>query len=579
MRKRRLLGIILAMAMILTITVFSQDNVSAAGTDRVLLIQNELPWGSTVNSDMLGQLQSLGYLAGYDVHTFAEINDPAFDLSVYRLIVVASAQDQASYDQYNAVSKSKLEDFAFAGGVVMFSACDAAGNGMLTETLPGGVEKVNNYQGNNYIVDSGNPVVTGVLSANNDPLSDLDLVGDSCSHTSFVESTLPSGSVVILRGTADAAPTLVDCPYGSGQIILSGLTWEYSYFGNYSFAVKAYDDLLLYSLSLPQDAPSGLAGAATSFADESDGKIIGTSAAMEYRLSSAADYTPASDTDTAGLSAGTYYVRYAEKDGYFASPDTEVIVADGPVRTYMLTVTAPVFSDLVLGASRPDAKVITIANSGNSDAAVAGVTVSGSSFTIAGSGAAVPAGGSIDTWTIQPAAGLALGTYTGTVTVTFNDGASATADVRINVVPRVDAAAPVFTTNISGTQTIVKGASASPLTVKAESADGGVITYQWYVKNGEAGVPAAVSGATSASYTPKTDAAGVFYYHVVAVNTNSAVNGTNSAQLGSGEYKIVVNTAVTKTGETADAAPYVLLAAGIVCAAGLVMRKRRAGSL
>jgi len=123
------------------------------------------------------------------------------------------------------------------------------------------------------------------------------------------------------------------------------------------------------------------------------------------------------------------------------------------------------------------------------------------------------------------------------------------------------------------------GAAVSPLTVKAESTDGGAITYQWYMKSGENGVPAAISGATAGSYTPKTDVAGVFYYYAVATNTNSAANGNQTAQLGSGVYKMVVNAPLPKTGETTSAAPYAVLAAGAVCAAALIVRKRRAGNL
>ena len=584
MGKRRLLGAFLALAMILTITVFTQDKVTAAGTDRVLLIQGDLPWGSTANTDVLAQLQTMGDIAAYDVHTFSEVNAEDFDLSVYKIVLVANDQSQASYDQYGAVTKAKLEDFALAGGVVIFGACDGGwSGGTLSATLPGGITKTASYQSNNYIVDAGSPFVTGELS-NHTALTDADLYGTSCSHVTFNEGSLPAGTNVILRGSDDHLPTLVDYPMGFGHIIASGLTWEFSYSRGFPFATKAYDDLLLYALDVAaelaeQDAPVGLAGSAVSFSGESDGKITGTTSDMEYKLIGDSTYSSASDTETTGLAAGTYYVRYAAKAGFKASPYVMVTVADGPARTYTLAVTAPAFPDLALGNPQPDAKAITITSSGNSDATISGVTVSGSDFTIAGSGAAVPAGGSIDTWTIRPDADLAIGAYTATITVTYDGGAQATADVQISVVARVDAASPVYTTNIGGTQTFVMGAAVSPLTVKAESTDGGAITYQWYMKSGENGVPAAISGATAGSYTPKTDVAGVFYYYAVATNTNSAANGNQTAQLGSGVYKMVVNAPLPKTGETTSAAPYAVLAAGAVCAAALIVRKRRAGNL
>ena len=61
------------------------------------------------------------------------------------------------------------------------------------------------------------------------------------------------------------------------------------------------------------------------------------------------------------------------------------------------------------------------------------VTVSGGSFTIGGSGDSVAVGNSITTRTIQPKAGLAVGTHTGTITVTYNDSATATAMVSFTV--------------------------------------------------------------------------------------------------------------------------------------------------
>jgi O-glycosyl hydrolase len=71
-----------------------------------------------------------------------------------------------------------------------------------------------------------------------------------------------------------------------------------------------------------------------------------------------------------------------------------------------------------------------------------------------------------------------------------------------------------------------------PLTVTAESSDGGTLSYQWYSnttssnKNGTE-----IQGATSRSYTPliNTNTAGQSYYYVIVTNTNKyAANPTST---------------------------------------------------
>ncbi|PKL13042.1 MAG: hypothetical protein CVV52_07635 [Spirochaetae bacterium HGW-Spirochaetae-8] len=75
-----------------------------------------------------------------------------------------------------------------------------------------------------------------------------------------------------------------------------------------------------------QLAPIGLAGEAPTSFGGSDGKITGTTAAMEYKLSTDTDYTDASEGETTDLSAGEYDVRYAVKTGYNAGDAASIDV-------------------------------------------------------------------------------------------------------------------------------------------------------------------------------------------------------------------------------------------------------------
>ena len=78
-----------------------------------------------------------------------------------------------------------------------------------------------------------------------------------------------------------------------------------------------------------QEAPIGLIGVAPSTEDGSDGKITGVDATMEYRAESEITYTACTGIEIENLSAGNYFVRYAEDHNHFASPDAEVTVGEG----------------------------------------------------------------------------------------------------------------------------------------------------------------------------------------------------------------------------------------------------------
>ena len=78
-----------------------------------------------------------------------------------------------------------------------------------------------------------------------------------------------------------------------------------------------------------QEAPIGLIGVAPSTEDGSDGKITGVTDKMEYRMAGESTYTACSGTEIENLSAGNYFVRYAEDNNHFAGTDAEVTVGKG----------------------------------------------------------------------------------------------------------------------------------------------------------------------------------------------------------------------------------------------------------
>ena len=78
-----------------------------------------------------------------------------------------------------------------------------------------------------------------------------------------------------------------------------------------------------------QEAPNDLIGVAPTTEGDSDGKITGVDATMEYRAESETIYTACTGIEIENLPAGSYFVRYAEDHNHFASPDAEVTVGEG----------------------------------------------------------------------------------------------------------------------------------------------------------------------------------------------------------------------------------------------------------
>ena len=73
-------------------------------------------------------------------------------------------------------------------------------------------------------------------------------------------------------------------------------------------------------------APSGITATACTTTDNNDGTINGVTTAMEYKLSSAADWTSGTGETLTGLDAGTYYVRVKETATHNAGENAIVVV-------------------------------------------------------------------------------------------------------------------------------------------------------------------------------------------------------------------------------------------------------------
>ena len=273
-----------------------------------------------------------------------------------------------------------------------------------------------------YTVTSGNATVKVNPFAEATPVISIDYENESL--TGFV-----SDRNYAINGTA---VTTVD---GKLSVV--------DYIGsNISIVTKASDsnhaDSTAQALTIPaRPAVPTPVGVNETIDGKHDGQITGLTAGTVYQIKASGDWqdkTADEDGKITGLAPDTYQVRVKATSTSFASLVANVTIATGTAKTYTLNITSThTFTDVAYGYTQPVAQDITITSSGNWQSTITGVTVSGTDFTIGGSGSTVAAGDSISTWTVQPTAGLAAGSYTATITVTYNDGATATAPVSFTV--------------------------------------------------------------------------------------------------------------------------------------------------
>lgn len=117
--------------------------------------------------------------------------------------------------------------------------------------------------------------------------------------------------------------------------------------------------------------------------------------------------------------------------GSYTGTDTSSQTATVVVKAPVLGLIVPTFAEVVAGYEQPAAAALTITNTGSAGATITGVASSDPDrFIISTNGSSQIAAGATDTsWTIQPAAGLAAGTYGATVTVTYDGGKTVSSTV------------------------------------------------------------------------------------------------------------------------------------------------------
>ncbi len=170
-------------------------------------------------------------------------------------------------------------------------------------------------------------VVVEYVKSSDATLSDLTV--DGTTIESFAAETL-TYNVELAAGTTEVPTIIATATDDRANAVV---TPAESLSGATTILVTAEDGTTTKTYTIKftvanvdQDAPTNLEGVAPTSVANSDGKITGTTTAMEYKLQGATDWTEVTGTEISGLAAGTYEVRYAAKEGFNAGTVAEVEV-------------------------------------------------------------------------------------------------------------------------------------------------------------------------------------------------------------------------------------------------------------
>jgi hypothetical protein len=112
-----------------------------------------------------------------------------------------------------------------------------------------------------------------------------------------------------------------------------------------------------------------------------------------------------------------------------------------------------------------------------------------------------------------------------------------------------DAATPTITTDLTPASNNIyqNGDTAHTLTIAAATSDSGTLSYQWKYNTTNSIEGGTNVGTDSASYTPLTTTNDTFYYFCVVTNTNTSVNGKQTATATSNTVEIIVQATAPET--------------------------------
>jgi hypothetical protein len=240
------------------LTSYDQNQVTAAvvtppeacaATDKVLLIQDVVPWPSVIpgSQDPLGAF--VNELKAQN-KPWCSINSNQIGATVlaqFDEIIIASDQDQPFYDNLfpGGIIHPNIDAWVLAGGILSASMADCGHNGggwpcgatpATSYTFVGGVKHTSSFTDDNTIVTAAHPLISDALTCpsgncavQTDTGAQNDIDAWSASDHGFFTS-LPGGTIVILND-AGGNPVAVEYGHGSGTVIANMNTDAWRYHG------------------------------------------------------------------------------------------------------------------------------------------------------------------------------------------------------------------------------------------------------------------------------------------------------------------------------------------------------------
>lgn len=95
-----------------------------------------------------------------------------------------------------------------------------------------------------------------------------------------------------------------------------------------NYRIKSGDETTTFTISNASQTAPSLTPVNETIRNKADGQITGLTTAMEYRKEGESDYTAIINADMT-FASGTYFVRYAAKTNYDASPETRAVIGEG----------------------------------------------------------------------------------------------------------------------------------------------------------------------------------------------------------------------------------------------------------
>ena len=180
-----------------------------ARAQEALLIQDSEPWGADAWQQ---ELTAAGI--SYTEITSADL--ATVTLSDYRMVITSSVQG-STYNTNIMAAFTDFEDYVTDGGVLLWSGCTQSGETPYPDPPFGGTNEYD-YITSANVDDPTHPITASVP----DPAT-----GNGVAHNYFVDE--PVGAEILMSNPDNGEPVLYVFESGSGQVVVSGLTWEYGW--------------------------------------------------------------------------------------------------------------------------------------------------------------------------------------------------------------------------------------------------------------------------------------------------------------------------------------------------------------